>query len=39
MPEFYTWVILLINQSDKIDENQRFQILAQEGPNKPLKAA
>ena len=36
MPEFYTWVILLINQQDKIDEKQLSVLGFRGGQNSPL---
>ena len=36
MPEFYTWVILLINQQDEIGEKQLSVFGSLGGQNSPL---
>ena len=36
MPEFYTWVIFLINQQDEIDEKQLSIFGSRGGQNSPL---
>ena len=36
MPEFYTWVILLINQYDEINEQQLSVFGSRGGQNSPL---
>ena len=36
MPEFYTWVILLINQQDEMGKNQLSVFGSRGGQNSPL---
>ena len=38
MPEFYTWAILLINQSEEIGEKQLIVLGSRCGKKKPLNA-
>ena len=36
MPEFYTWIVLLINQSEEVGEKQLSDFGAREGHISPL---